>query len=270
MIPIYKFPCMVCPDGYKWQEGKLKASSLERVEKASLPRTGNFYEKLTALEPNENTILDFVNKFGFLEQNFQHVKGVVGCHNYREDITTWRDNIHHARVVVQKLKQLETYGTKSKLKQYYKLSFGEGGLTEKLGDQVTINNGKPSVLSVNNLSNGYAEAQITLISKNSDEPIRDAMKAEIALEAHRMFHKHMTVGLLPKQADGSLLSYQPFVIPSSLIGAVWWQIASKLSDDRELRQCEECSKIMDMSKLRADATACSQKCRKRRSRRKKA
>ena len=267
MIPIYKFPCMVCPDGYVWQEGKLKALSLERVEKASLSRTGDFYEKFIALEPKESTILNFVNNFGFLEQNFQHVKGVVGCHNYREDVTTWRDTIRHARGAAQQIKQLEIYSVKSKLKQHYKLTFGEDGLSEKLGNQVTVNDGKPSVLPTNDLGNGYVEAHIIPISKDSDEPIRHALRAEIALKAHRMFHKHMTVGFLQKQAEGSLLSYHPFVIPSSLIGAVWWQIASKLSDDRELRQCEECGEIMDMSKRRNDATVCSDKCRKRRSRR---
>jgi hypothetical protein len=52
------------------------------------------------------------------------------------------------------------------------------------------------------------------------------------------------------------------IVPSSLISALWIQLAQAVEGDRKYRQCEECKKWYEVSgDRRADARFCSDPCR---------
>ena len=69
-----------------------------------------------------------------------------------------------------------------------------------------------------------------------------------------------TARLIHDKAHGALAL---FIVPSSLISAIWLQFAMAIDGDRNYRSCKNCGKWFEVggSARRVDAEACSPSCR---------
>jgi hypothetical protein len=95
------------------------------------------------------------------------------------------------------------------------------------------------------------------LKDNPTETARRYLKTQVDLK----LEEHPSTGRLVQDRSRGALTL--FVMPSSLIAAIWLQVACAIDGDRQYRSCKNCKKWFELggSGRRADAQVCSDSCR---------
>jgi hypothetical protein len=87
----------------------------------------------------------------------------------------------------------------------------------------------------------------------------EIMRHYLKMQINRKLSEHTSTGRL-LDYNGALTL---FIVPSSLIAAIWLQFACAIDDNRKYRSCKNCKKWFGLGGAgrRADAETCSDSCR---------
>ena len=273
----FQFAWLCSEQGYEWQPGPFKVLRDDRVEVHDCPalvpigQSGRTYVpdpdlflKFANIDPDQDgQILEFANSYGLLDsrellasqprQKEVKPKGVIG-----ELRSRWQEHLHEMKAAVSLWEALRKEDMKV-LSQC---------VTWRGIDRVDYR-WPPSA----DLMTPWS-THVTIASKQMNPDLLNRFRpGDVEIPA-RLYLQEVINKHLAKLVAPRLLWTIPdrkkmglFIVPGSLIGCLWLQLAGAIAEVRKFRTCEGCGKPMlvasEGSGFRTNRRTCSDACRTR-------
>ena len=274
---LFEFACSVPEPGYRWITGEMSELSPRRAPPGmdrflvinAGPREGGYvrrYNPLVAepalflrfgeLEPTEEAILSFANQFGWLRGTDQARLGTrassqrIGVSG--DGLDLWRLHIHWMREVQDLWKLIRSRNT------------------AELGRRIQWDSDLVRYRSESrhlNLADRHSRsASVFLDLWRQNEIVRPARRALQILINEQI--SACVQGRLIWGDDRQELEFH--VVPDSLLGALWLQMARAVANVKQYRDCPICGRTIEISRdkvegertgKREDVQFCSNACR---------
>lgn len=222
------------------------------------------FKTFAELEPDEEGVLAFANKYGLLGIAAPlpvSISGVVELS--AETMSSWLDQVEAMRRLLRLLDCIQSSNKR------------------ELAKRVTWDADGVSVHWTSVLGGAKYESH-HILATNEIHPERLARFSRgdliqpallyLQIEINKEMKKHPAPARLLRERDGKLSVY---CVPSSLISAMWLQFALAIDGNKDYRLCEGCHRYFEVGTgtsaggRRVDAKACSATCRQRLQRKEK-
>jgi hypothetical protein len=272
----FQFAWRCSEQGYEWKEGKFfvigddsahegpALVSLGQFDRVYVPEPELFL-KFAAVDPDQDDkILEFANSYGLLgfsplwlfpKSPSKSVKTTNICGELRSH---WHEHLHSMKAAVSLWEALR----KENMKLLSQCILWRGA------DRVDYN-WPPS----SDFSTPWS-THVTIASKQVDPELLNRFKpGDVEIPA-RLYLQAVVNKNLKKLVAPNLLWMVPdrkrmglYIVPDSLIGCLWLQLAGAIAELRKFRTCEGCGKTMlvasEGSGFRTNRRTCSGACRVR-------